>query len=66
MSGPGYGDLVAVLALLGMWGIAHYPAVLVAVNPALGLHFLFSGGANLMLVLGGVFLCVTGCRGALC
>ena len=50
----------AVLALLGLWGIAEYPAVLWAINPALGLHFLFSGGGNVMLVLGGVFLCVTG------
>jgi K+ transporter len=50
----------AVLALLGLWGIAQYPAVFWAINPALGLHYLFAGGANLMLVLGGVLLCVTG------
>jgi KUP system potassium uptake protein len=49
-----------VLALLGLWGIAQYPAVLWALNPVLGLQFLFSGGGNVMLVLGGVFLCVTG------
>jgi KUP system potassium uptake protein len=49
-----------VLALLGLWGIAEYPAVLWALNPGLGLQFLFSGGGNVMLVLGGVFLCVTG------
>ena len=50
----------AVLALLGLWGITQYPAVLWAINPVLGLQFLFSGGGNVMLVLGGVFLCVTG------
>jgi K+ transporter len=58
--GPVMAIWFTVLALLGLWGIAQYPAVLWALNPALGLHFLFSGGGNVMLVLGGVFLCVTG------
>jgi KUP system potassium uptake protein len=58
--GPVMAIWFAVLALLGLWGIAQYPAVLWAMNPAFGLHFLFSGGGNVMLVLGGVFLCVTG------
>jgi KUP system potassium uptake protein len=58
--GPIMAIWFAVLALLGLWGIAQYPAVLWALNPALGLHSLFSGGGNVMLVLGGVFLCVTG------
>jgi KUP system potassium uptake protein len=58
--GPIMATWFAVLALLGLWGIAQYPAVLWAINPAPGLHFLFSGGGNVMLVLGGVFLCVTG------
>jgi KUP system potassium uptake protein len=58
--GPIMATWFAVLALLGLWGIAQYPAVLWAINPALGLHFLLSGGGNVMLVLGGVFLCVTG------
>ena len=58
--GPIMATWFAVLALLGLWGIAEYPAVLWAISPALGLHFLFSGGGNVMLVLGGVFLCVTG------
>jgi KUP system potassium uptake protein len=58
--GPVMASWFAVLAVLGLWGIAQYPAVLWAINPALGLHFLFSGGGNAMLVLGGVFLCVTG------
>ena len=58
--GPVMAIWFVVLALLGLWGIAQYPAVLWALNPALGLQFLFSGGGNVMLVLGGVFLCVTG------
>ncbi len=58
--GPVMVTWFAVLALLGLWGIAQNPAVLWALNPALGLDFLFSGGGNVMLVLGGVFLCVTG------
>jgi len=58
--GPVMAIWFAVLALLGLWGIAQYPAVLWALDPTLGLHFLFSGGGNVMLVLGGVFLCVTG------
>jgi KUP system potassium uptake protein len=58
--GPVMATWFAVLALLGLWGIAEYPAVLWAINPVLGLQFLFSGGGNVLLVLGGVFLCVTG------
>jgi KUP system potassium uptake protein len=34
--------------------------VLIALDPTLGLSYLFSGGAGGFLVLGGVFLCVTG------
>jgi len=58
--GPVMAIWFAVLALLGLWGIVQYPAVLWAINPALGLRYLFAGGGNVMLVLGGVFLCVTG------
>jgi KUP system potassium uptake protein len=48
------------IALLGLWGITRHPAVVVAINPLLGLRYLASGGAAAFLVLGGVFLCVTG------
>jgi KUP system potassium uptake protein len=50
----------AVIALLGIWGILRYPSVLVAIDPRHGLSYLISGGAKGFLVLGGVFLCVTG------
>ena len=48
------------IALLGIWGIAKHPAVLAAVNPLHGLRYLVSHGYASFLVLGGVFLCVTG------
>jgi KUP system potassium uptake protein len=50
----------AVMALLGVYGIAQHPSVFVALNPYYGLKYLFSGGLTSFLVLGGVFLCVTG------
>jgi KUP system potassium uptake protein len=49
-----------VIAALGVWGICSNPSVLVAVNPMHGVRYLLSGGAGTFLVLGGVFLCVTG------
>jgi len=49
------------IALLGLRGIVQHPAVLWALNPAVGLRYLFSGGGIItLLVVGGVFLCVTG------
>jgi KUP system potassium uptake protein len=49
-----------VMAALGVTGVLQHPSVLVAVNPLYGLKFLVSGGLTGFLVLGGVFLCVTG------
>ncbi|WP_369790807.1 potassium transporter Kup [Rouxiella sp. WC2420] len=49
-----------VIAGLGIWGIVQHPAVLAAVNPYYAFKFLFSHGLSSFLVLGGVFLCVTG------
>ena len=49
-----------VMALLGVWGIVQHPAVLWALNPAVGLRYLSGGGATALPVLGGVFLCATG------
>ncbi|HEV3151596.1 MAG TPA: KUP/HAK/KT family potassium transporter [Acidobacteriaceae bacterium] len=49
-----------VIGALGAWGIAQHPAVLWALDPRHAIEYLFSGGFNSFLVLGGVFLCVTG------
>ena len=49
-----------VMALLGVYGIAQHPSVVAAVNPYYGFSYLFGGGLKGFLVLGGVFLCVTG------
>jgi KUP system potassium uptake protein len=50
----------AAIALMGISGIAQHPSVLAAVNPLYGLSYLFAHGATGFLVLGAVFLCVTG------
>lgn len=49
-----------VMALLGLWGILQHPSVLAALDPRYGLAYLVANGATGFLVLGGVFLCVTG------
>ena len=48
------------MALMGISGIAQHPSVFAALNPVYGLSYLFSHGATGFLVLGAVFLCVTG------
>jgi KUP system potassium uptake protein len=58
--GPVMGVWFVVIALLGIGGIVRHPSVLLAINPLDGLSFLFSNGMTGVLVLGGVFLCVTG------
>jgi KUP system potassium uptake protein len=62
--GRAFGPIMLVwfltIALLGVWGIVQRPSVLLALNPIVGLSYLFSGGMTGFLVLGGVFLCVTG------
>ena len=49
-----------VIGGLGFWGIIQHPGVLAALNPWYGFRFLFTNGAAGFLVLGGVFLAVTG------
>ena len=49
-----------VIAALGVYGILQHPSVLAAINPVYGADYLIRGGATGFLVLGGVFLCVTG------
>jgi KUP system potassium uptake protein len=62
--GRAFGPIMALwflcIAVLGIWGIAQHPAVLLAIDPRYGLSYLLSGGSGSFLVLGGVFLCVTG------
>jgi KUP system potassium uptake protein len=49
-----------VIAALGVYGVLQHPMVYVAINPLYGLDYLVRGGLQGFLVLGGVFLCVTG------
>jgi KUP system potassium uptake protein len=48
------------IALMGITGIVQHPSVFAALNPVYGLFYLFSRGATSFLMLGAVFLCVTG------
>jgi KUP system potassium uptake protein len=62
--GRAFGPIMAlwfvVMAILGISGIVQHPSVLVALDPTRGLAFLLHGGPAGFLILGGVFLCVTG------
>ncbi|MGL5741444.1 MAG: potassium transporter Kup [Legionella sp.] len=58
--GPVMGIWFITLSILGLLGIIQHPTVLKALNPYYGLAYLFSHGIKGFLVLGGVFLCVTG------
>src|SRR3569832_2607671 len=60
MVGPLKQVWFVTIAELGLVGNAAHPAVCVARNPLYGLAYLFSSGATGFLVLGAVFLCVTG------
>ncbi len=50
----------ATIAVLGVSHIARYPAVVSAISPTHGVLFLVHHGQRGLLVLGGVFLAVTG------
>ena len=52
-----------VLGFAGLMSIIQYPAVLWALNPALGVQFLFTHAPIALVVLGAVFLAVTGVEG---
>ena len=49
-----------VIAGLGVAAIAHHPAVVAALDPRHAIDFLRHSGSQGILVLGGVFLCITG------
>lgn len=62
--GRGFGPVMlvwfGVMAAMGIYGILQHPGIVAAINPYYGLKYLASGGTAGFLVLGGVFLCVTG------
>jgi KUP system potassium uptake protein len=62
--GRAFGPIMTVwfltIAALGIYGILKHPGVLAAINPLHGFQYLLSGGSGAFLVLGAVFLCVTG------
>jgi KUP system potassium uptake protein len=62
--GRAFGPIMAVwfvtIAVLGLWGVIRHPSVFAALDPRYGVAYLFSGGAVGFLVLGALFLCVTG------
>ncbi len=60
MFGPVMAVWFVAIGVLGLWGIAQNPSVFAALNPAYGVRYLLSGGLTSFLVLGAVFLCVTG------
>jgi KUP system potassium uptake protein len=49
-----------VIAALGMSAIVRHPTVVDALDPRYAIEFLRHSGSSGMLVLGGVFLCITG------
>jgi KUP system potassium uptake protein len=49
-----------VIAVLGIASILKHPQVLAAVDPRYAIHFMTASGRSGFLVLGGVFLCITG------
>jgi KUP system potassium uptake protein len=62
--GAAFGPIMVVwfitIGILGLWGIAKDPWVLLALNPVYGVRLLATNGYGGFLVLGGIFLCVTG------
>jgi KUP system potassium uptake protein len=58
--GPVMGAWFIVIGALGIIGIAQHPGVLAAVNPGVAIAFLFHRGFVGFVMLGGVFLAITG------
>ena len=52
-----------VLGACGLWRIIQYPEVLWALNPAYGVGFLITHAGIALIVLGAIFLAVTGVEG---
>ncbi|HUE12035.1 MAG TPA: KUP/HAK/KT family potassium transporter, partial [Steroidobacteraceae bacterium] len=49
-----------VIAILGIFAIAAHPGVFAALDPKYAVEFMIHSGGRGALVLGGVFLCITG------
>jgi KUP system potassium uptake protein len=49
-----------VIASLGLVSIARHPGVVAALDPRYAIHFMVHSGGTGFMVLGGVFLCITG------
>ena len=60
MFGPVMLVWFAVLALLGIWGIAQQPRILLALNPVYSIEVLAAAPGRGFIMLGAVFLAVTG------
>jgi KUP system potassium uptake protein len=58
--GPVMATWFVTIALLGVWGIAKHPAVLIALDPRYAISYLSHDGFKAFAILGSVFLCVTG------
>jgi KUP system potassium uptake protein len=58
--GPAMLVWFVVLALLGLWGIAQRPRILLAFNPLYGVTVLADAPSRGFVMLGAVFLAVTG------
>jgi KUP system potassium uptake protein len=62
--GKAFGPVMLIwfltIATLGVAAIAHHPGVIAAVDPRYAVEFLRHSGSAGFLVLGGVFLCITG------
>jgi KUP system potassium uptake protein len=48
------------IGLIGLYGVIRHPLVLIGLDPRYAIRALAGGGAQGFLLLGGVFLCVTG------
>ena len=48
------------IGLTGLFAIVHHPRIFVALNPLLGIQFIFHNGFRSLLIFGAVVLCVTG------
>ncbi len=58
--GPILGLWFFVIGALGLWQIIHHPLILLALNPYYAVHFFIENGFRGFLILGCVFLAITG------